>query len=105
MNTNAYKLTFLPLFKEDLLETVDYISNTLQNPTAAHRLVDDIESAIDKRLESALLFAPYQSSTTREHPYYRIDVHNFSVFYVVAGDTMEVRRLLYAKRNIDALLE
>ena len=31
MNTNAYKLTFLPLFKEDLLETVDYISNTLQN--------------------------------------------------------------------------
>ena len=48
MNTNAYKLTFLPLFKEDLLETVDYISNTLQNPTAAHRLVDDIELAIDK---------------------------------------------------------
>ena len=48
MSKNTYKLTFLPLFKEDLLETVDYITNTLQNPKAAHRLVDDIESAIDK---------------------------------------------------------
>ena len=105
MNTNAYKLTFLPLFKEDLLETVDYITNTLQNPKAAHRLVDDIESAIDKRLESPLLFAPYQSSITQEHPYYRISVRNFSIFYVVIDDTMEVRRLLYSKRNIDALLE
>ncbi|PNP90038.1 type II toxin-antitoxin system RelE/ParE family toxin [Gardnerella sp. DNF00502] len=105
MSKNTYKLTFLPLFKEDLLETVDYITNTLQNPKAAHRLVDDIESAIDKRLESPLLFAPYQSLTTREHPYYRISVRNFSVFYVVLGDTMEVRRLLYSKRNIDALLE
>ncbi|RFT25854.1 addiction module toxin RelE, partial [Gardnerella vaginalis] len=28
-----------------------------------------------------------------------------SVFYVVIDDTMEVRRLLYSKRNIDALLE
>ena len=105
MSKNTYKLTFLPLFKEDLLETVDYITNTLQNPKAAHRLVDDIESAIDKRLESPLLFAPHQSSTTREHPYYRISVRNFSVFYVVIDDTMEVRRLLYSKRNIDALLE
>ena len=105
MSKNTYKLTFLPLFKEDLLETVDYITNTLQNPKVAHRLVDDIESAIDKRLESPLLFAPYQSLTTREHPYYRISVRNFSVFYVVIDDTMEVRRLLYSKRNIDALLE
>ena len=105
MSKSTYILTFLPLFKEDLLETVDYITNTLQNPKAAHRLVDDIESAIDKRLESPLLFAPYQSSTTREHPYYRINVRNFSVFYVVIDDTMEVRRLLYSKRNIDALLE
>ena len=80
MSKNTYKLTFLPLFKEDLLETLDYITNTLQNPKTAHRLVDDIESAIDKRLESPLLLAPYQSSTTREHPYYRISVRNFSVF-------------------------
>ncbi len=105
MSKNTYKLAFLPLFKEDLLEVVDYISITLQNPDIAHRLVDDIELAIVKRLEMPLAFAPYQSAKLREQPYYRINVRNFSVFYVVIDNTMEVRRLLYAKRNIDALLK
>lgn len=105
MGKISYKLTFLPLFKEDLLEVVDYISNTLQNPDAAHRLVDDVERAIVKRLEMPLAFAPYQSKKIRKHSYYRIIVHNFSVFYVVIDDTMEVRRLLFSRRNIDSLLK
>lgn len=50
MNKQTYKLTFLPLFEDDLLEITNYITNTLQNPSAAHRLVDDVELAIIKRL-------------------------------------------------------
>lgn len=105
MKKSSYKLAFLPLFKEDLLEVVDYISNTLQNPDAAHRLVDDIELAIVMRLEMPLAFTPYQSAKIRQHPYYRINVRNFFVLYVVINDTREVRKLLYAKRNIDAVLK
>ena len=105
MNKQTFKLTFLPLFEEDLLEVTDYITNMLQNPSAAHRLIDDIELAIVKRLEMPLSFAPYQSSKIRNYPYYRINVRNFSIFYVVIDDTMEVRRLLYSKRNIDELLK
>ena len=56
MNKQTYKLTFLPLFEEDLLEVTDYISTVLQNPSAAHRLVGDIELAIIKRLEMPLSF-------------------------------------------------
>ena len=99
-----YKLSFLPLFEEDLNEIVDYITTDLQNPSAADRLVGDIESAINKRLEAPLSFAPFRSSKTRPHPYYRINVRNFSVFYVVINDTMEVRRVLYSKRDLDKLL-
>jgi hypothetical protein len=35
MNKSSYKLTFLPLFKSDMLAVVDYIANTLNNPDAA----------------------------------------------------------------------
>lgn len=104
MNTQKYKLSFIPLFEEDLNEITDYIANHLQNPDAALRLVDDIEIAINKRLEAPLALAPYQSARKRPHSYYRINVRNFSVFYVVIGDTMEVRRVLYSKRNLDNLL-
>ncbi|MCI6673529.1 MAG: type II toxin-antitoxin system RelE/ParE family toxin [Spirochaetaceae bacterium] len=100
-----YKLSFLPLFEQDLNEIVDYITANLQNPSAAERLVDDIEATVYKRLEAPLSFAPFRSSKKRPHPYYRINVRNFSVFYVVIDDTMEVRRVLYSKRNLDKLLD
>ena len=105
INRQKYKLSFLPLFEKDLDEITDYITNHLQNPNAALRLIDDIEIAINERLETPLAFAPYQSSKNRPHPYYRINVRNFSIFYVVIGDTMEVRRVLYAKRDLDKLLK
>ncbi len=104
MKKRNYKLVFLPLFEKDLLEVVDYITVSLQNPQAALRLIDDIEAAILKRCESPLSFAPYQSSKKRELPYYRINVKNYCVFYVVIEDTMEVRRLIYSGRNIDKIL-
>ena len=104
MKKQSYKLTFLPLFEEDLIAITDYIANMLNNPSAAHSLIDDIELAIINRLKMPLSFAPYKSSKLSRHTYYRINVRNFSVFYVVIGNTMEVRRLLYSKQNIDKLL-
>lgn len=41
---------FCPLFEDDLNEIVDYIAFELKNPTAAERLIGDVETAINKRL-------------------------------------------------------
>lgn len=43
MNHPQYKLSVLPLFEEDLTEIVNYIAVELSNPTAALKLVDDID--------------------------------------------------------------
>ena len=42
----------------------------------------------------------YHSAKERQYPYYRIYVKNYVIFYVVIGDIMEVRRILYNRRNI-----
>ncbi len=104
MENKTYNLTFLPLFEEDLNKIVDYITNNLNNPSAAHKLVNDVEHAILERLYAPTSFAKYFSKKEREYPYYRIYVRNFSIFYVVIDNTMEVRRILYNKRNIDDIL-
>ena len=52
MENKSYQLRYLPIFETDLLSTVNYITNILKNDDAALRLVDDIESAILKRLEN-----------------------------------------------------
>lgn len=99
MNGKHYELSILPLFEDDLNEIVDYITYRLRNPTAAERLVNDVEAAILERLPCAESFEPYHSARERQYPYYRIQVRNFTIFYVVIGNMMEVRRILYSRRN------
>ena len=99
-----YTLRYLPLFDKDLTDAVNYIAVTLQDPVSAERLVDEVEAAIEKRCEMPKAYAPYPSTTPRKYPYYRINVKNYAVFYVVIGNVVEIRRFLYNKRNIDKLL-
>ena len=100
MSVKEYKLSILPLFEDDLNEIVDYIAHRLKNPIAAEKFVDDVEKAIYERLPYAESFDQYHSAKERIHPYYRIAVRNYTIFYVVIGDIMEVRRIIYSRRNL-----
>jgi len=102
--SKEYRLSYVPTFEQDLEEVRDYIAIRLMNPSAALRLIEDTEKAIYNRLKNPLGFNPYKSSRTRKQPYYRINIRNYSVFYVVIGDVMEVRRFIYAKRNLPEIL-
>ena len=104
MENKTYHIQYLPIFKEDLSGIVDYITQVLHTPRAAERLVNDVEVAIYHRLKASLGYAPYPTNTKRPHPYYRIQVRNYSIFYVVKDKTMEIRRIIYNKRDIKHLL-
>ena len=99
MDTNEYRLVFLPTFEKDMNQTVDYIAGTLNNPEAADRLLDDVLHAINERLKCPKAFEPWKSERERELDYYRIYVRHYTVFYVVYNDIMEVRRFLYTPSN------
>lgn len=99
MNGKHYKLRFLPLFEEDLNQIVDYITGRLKNPIAAEALVDDVQAAIQERLSCPEAFEPYHSAKERKYPYYRISVRSYTIFYVVIDDVMEVRRIIYSRRD------
>lgn len=104
MNGKRYELKILPLFEDDLNEIANYITYRLRNPIAAETFVDEVEKAIYERLTCAESFEPYPSSRTRKYPYYPIPVKNFTIFYVVIGNTMEVRRIIYSRRNLEKLI-
>lgn len=100
MNGKHYKLRFLPLFEDDLNGIVDYIAFRLKNPIAAEALVNDVQKAVQDRLSCAESFEPYHSAKDRQYPYYRISVRNYTIFYVVIDDVMEVRRIVYSRRDL-----
>lgn len=107
--TKKYKLRYLPMFYEDLEEAIVYITEVLNNKSAANNLLDEVEAAILERQSVAESFEPYHSLKERRYSYYRIYVKNFVVYYVVIDDEgddkiMEVRRFLYNKQDVKHLL-
>jgi len=99
-----YELKILPLFEEKLQEIVDYIAHRLNNPIAAENFVDAVENAIYDRLFAPEAFEPYPSKKKREHPYYAIPVKNYFIFYVVNGNTMEIRTIVYSRRDLTKII-
>lgn len=101
---DRYILRYLPLFEEELTDIVNHIKYKLKNPSAADNLVTEVEKAIIKRSLSPLSFEPCHSIYDREHDYYRIYVKNYVVYYVVIDDVMEVRRIVYSRRDRENLV-
>ncbi len=67
MTDKKYKLKFLPLFEQDLNDTVDYISLKLKNPKAARDFVNEVQAAIRKRQACPKSFEPYHSEKERRY--------------------------------------
>ncbi|MBP5568853.1 MAG: type II toxin-antitoxin system RelE/ParE family toxin [Treponema sp.] len=99
-----YKLSYLPIALEDLGSIVDYICNVLQNPIAAENILNKIESAIIERLDMCESFPIWESTRNRLHPYRRINAGNYTIWYVVIDNVMEVRRIQPSNRNETSLL-
>jgi len=98
-----YRLSYLPLFYQDLLQTLEYITKNLGSPKAAADLLDETEAAILLRQKNPEGYPPYPTAKQRKTDYYRIRVRNYLVFYALIGDVMEVRRFIYARRNIEGI--
>ena len=109
MFSKKYRLSYLPLFYDDLDEKVTYIAEKLKNPKAANDLLDKVESAVMEQLPMAESFEPYHSVRERRYSYYRIYVDNYIIYYVVIDDdpkdlVMEIRRFLYNGQNRDNMV-
>ncbi len=98
-----YKLEFLTIAKNDMLEIVKYISDELKNPDTASRLIDEFISSA----ENICIF-PYSNNVytpikSLEKEYRRIIVKIYMMFYTVDENTktVTIMRVIYAKRNIN----
>ena len=94
------RIEYLPTFYNDLLSTVSYIKDVLQNPIAAKTLVDDIEAMILAASESPDIYETYKPHASLKQEYHRIRVRNYFIIYYTKDNTMEISNLIYARSNI-----
>jgi len=99
-----YKLRILPAAQRDLREIVEYV-NTLSEQ-AALRLYDEIIAGIASLTEMPQRCALLKAPELRAKGYRSLRVKNYMVFYVIQEDKarVQIRRILYAKRQFESLL-
>ena len=104
MAKNRYVITYSDTFVKQFNNILKYFIYKIQNKIAAKNFYVEVIQEIEKRSENPESFEKYNSRRKRKNTYYRIYVKNYTIFYVVKNDTMEIRRILYSKRNFDSLI-
>ena len=92
-----YKVKIYPSAQQDLRDIVDYL-NTL-SPSAALRYYDKLTEEI-----ASLSTMPERCPRLRDlalaaKGYRYLIVENYLIFYVVSGGTVQIRRILYGRRD------
>lgn len=98
----VYKIRIYPSAQRDLQEIVDYL-NTLSADTAL-RYYDLIVSEISSLSTMPLRFPHPRDLSLAAKGYRYLTVKNYLVFYIVSGDTVQIHRILYARRDYSRLL-
>lgn len=97
-----YNIRIFPTAKQDLTEVVDYL-NTLSAETAI-RYYDELVSEIASLAAMPERYPRPKDLALAAKGYRYLIVRNYLVFYVVVGTEVQIRRILYARRDYKKLL-
>jgi len=97
-----YKVKIFPTAQNDLREIVDYL-NTL-SAGAAIRYYDLLIEKVGTLTTMPERCPLAKDTQLRLRGYRMLLVNNYIVFYIIKGKTVEVSRILYARRQYEGLL-
>lgn len=104
MEKSSYVIKYTSTFINQFNSILKYLVNKLDNKIAAEKLYNEVIREIEKSSSNPESYEKYIGVRKRKNIYYRIYVKNYTIFYVVKDNTMEVRRILYSKRNLDKFI-
>lgn len=99
-----YKLIFTKAFERDLTATLEYISQMLDNPSAAQRLLKNVLNKISQIEENPFVYQIYHGEELAEKNYRYIVISNYLLFYRAeeTEKAVYISRFLYGRQNITA---
>ncbi len=97
-----YKIEIFPSAQKDIREIVDYINTLL--PQAAIKYYDLLVERIGSIADIPERCPLAKDTQLRLRGYRTLHVKNYIVFYVVKGNVVEIRRILYSRRQYENLL-
>jgi len=99
-----YKIRYLPLALDDLKEIMRYISHELGAPGAAEKLRVKIDKEVQKTAANPFRCRIYFPSSELKYEYRVLHINNYSLFFVVEKEKIEIHRVIYSRRDILQIL-
>ena len=104
MANKKYEIRYLPTFIAQLNNILCYITYELGNKIAADNFYNEVVKQIEIRSNAPESYEVFKTIKDEKVKYYKIKVKNYTIFYVVKNDVMEIRRIYYGQRNFDNLI-
>ena len=98
----TYKVLIFPTAEQDLSDIVDYL-NTL-SPDVALRYYDLLTEEIASLAQMPNRCPKPRDLALAAKGYRYLSVKDYLVFYVVSGNTVEIRRIVYGRRTYQSFL-
>ena len=97
-----YEVVVTPSAQKDLTEIKSYFTNILK--TSSNSVIEKFLEQVRLLKEYPFTYPVHQDSLLKLVGYRVIPIDNYLMFYVVRSDTVQIHRVLYAKRNYTQLL-
>lgn len=104
MANKKYEIRYLPTFISQLNNILYYITYELKNKIAADNFYNEVVKQIEIRSNVPESYEVFKTIKSEKIKYYKINVKNYTIFYVVKNNVMEIRRIYYSQRNFDDLI-
>ncbi len=104
MANKKYEIRYLPTFISQFNNILYYITYELKNKIAADNFYTEVVKEIEIRSEAPESYEVFKTIRNGEIKYYKINVNNYIIFYVVKNNVMEIRRIYYSKRNLENII-
>lgn len=99
---DQYKVKIYPTAKQDLLDIIEYLNKL--SPDAALRYYDLLTEEIASLSQMPERCPRPKDLALAAKGYRYLIVKDYLVFYVVVGDTVQIRRILYGRRDYQSLV-
>jgi len=97
-----FRILISPAAQSDLLDIAIHLSN--QDPEEEDRYYELITEKVRSLARSPDSFPPARDMQLRLRGYRMLSVEKYIIFFVVKDRTVELRRILYARRQYERLI-
>jgi toxin ParE1/3/4 len=100
----TYRIKLTEQAQQDLRDIYEYIAFSLFEPVIAKNLKNRIVDRLNSLREMPQRYPIYQEEPWKSRELRRINIGNYSGFYLISKETVQVIRIVYGGRDINTIL-